>query len=108
MNWISQRTTSDYRALVMTPEQAFEIVLSIPERRRRFTLCDAGHGSADLRAGSPHLGGSRFEGSAHPGSAGLRLGQVQGAEVEGFEGVGSHAPTPGRLFTSMAGAHSLR
>src|SRR5208282_6600987 len=31
MNWVSQRTTSDYRAIVMTPKQAFEVLLNTPE-----------------------------------------------------------------------------
>jgi hypothetical protein len=34
MNWVSQRTTSDYTAVPMTPKQAFEILLNIPEPRR--------------------------------------------------------------------------
>lgn len=41
MNWVSQRTTSDYRAIVMTPKQAFEVLLNIPEPRRTLTLSDA-------------------------------------------------------------------
>ena len=41
MNWVSQRTTSDYRAMIMTPKQAFEVLLNIPEPRRTLTLSDA-------------------------------------------------------------------
>jgi len=41
MNRVSQRTTSDYRAIVMTPKQAFEVLLNIPESRRTSTLSDA-------------------------------------------------------------------
>jgi integrase len=41
MNWVSQRTTSDYRAVVMTPKQAFEVLLNTPEPRRTLTLSDA-------------------------------------------------------------------
>jgi integrase len=41
MNWVSQRTKSDYRAIVMTPKQAFEVLLNIPEPRRTLTLSDA-------------------------------------------------------------------
>ena len=41
MNWVSQRTTSDYRAIVMTPKQAFEVLLNTPEPRRTLTLSDA-------------------------------------------------------------------
>jgi len=40
MNWVSQRTTSDYRAIVMTPKQAFEVLLNTPEPRRTLTLSD--------------------------------------------------------------------
>lgn len=41
MNWVSQRTTSDYKAVLMTPEQAFKVLLNIPEPRRTLTLSDA-------------------------------------------------------------------
>lgn len=41
MNWVRQRTTSDYQALIMTPQQAFEILLNIPEPRRTLVLSDA-------------------------------------------------------------------
>jgi len=41
MNWVSQRTTSDYRAVVMTPKQAFEVLLNTPEPRRTLILSDA-------------------------------------------------------------------
>jgi integrase len=41
MNWVSQRTTSNYTAVPMTPKQAFEILLNISEPRRTLTLSDA-------------------------------------------------------------------
>jgi len=41
MNWVSQRTTSDYTAIPMTPQQAFDVLLNIPEPRRTLTLSDA-------------------------------------------------------------------
>ena len=41
MNWVSQRTTSDYTAVPMTPKQAFEVLLNIREPRRTLTLSDA-------------------------------------------------------------------
>src|ERR1035438_7153392 len=41
MNWVRQRTTSNYQALIMTPQQAFEILLNIPEPRRTLALSDA-------------------------------------------------------------------
>jgi integrase len=41
MNWVSQRTTSDYKAVIMTPAQAFQVLLKIPEPRRTLTLSDA-------------------------------------------------------------------
>jgi integrase len=41
MNWVSQRTTSDYTAVPMTPQQVFEILLNIREPRRTITLSDA-------------------------------------------------------------------
>jgi len=41
MNWVRQRTISDYQALIMTPQQAFDILLNIPEPRRTLVLSDA-------------------------------------------------------------------
>ncbi len=41
MNWVRQRTISNYQALIMTPQQAFEILLNTPEPRRTLVLCDA-------------------------------------------------------------------
>ena len=41
MNWVRQRTTSNYQALIMTPQQAFEILLNIREPRRTLVLSDA-------------------------------------------------------------------
>jgi integrase len=41
MNRVSQRTTSDYKALTMTPAQAFQVLLNFPEPRRTLTLSDA-------------------------------------------------------------------
>ncbi len=41
MKWVRQRTTSSYQALIMTPQQAFEILLNTPEPRRTLVLCDA-------------------------------------------------------------------
>ena len=40
MNWVRQRTISNYQALIMTPQQAFEILLNTPEPRRTLLLCD--------------------------------------------------------------------
>jgi len=41
MNWVSQRTTRTIGAVVMTPKQAFEVLLNTPEPRRTLTLSDA-------------------------------------------------------------------
>ena len=41
MNWVRQRTTSDYQAVIMSPQEAFEILLNIPEPRRTLALSDA-------------------------------------------------------------------
>src|SRR3974377_2598855 len=52
MNWVRQRTTSTYQALIMTPQQAFEFFLNIPEPRRTLALSDA----ATALRGSEMLG----------------------------------------------------
>ena len=41
MRWVRQRTTSSYTAVIMSPQQAFEILLNIPEPRRTLVLTDA-------------------------------------------------------------------
>ena len=41
MRWVRQKTTSDYTAIIMSPRQAFEILLNIPEPRRTLVLTDA-------------------------------------------------------------------
>jgi hypothetical protein len=41
MNWVRQKTTSGYTAIIMNPRLAFEILLNIPEPRRTLVLTDA-------------------------------------------------------------------
>ena len=41
MRWVRQQTTSDYTAIIMRPEQAFEMLLNVPEPRRTLVLTDA-------------------------------------------------------------------
>lgn len=41
MRWVRQKTTSSYSAVIMNPQQAFEILLNIPEPRRTLVLTDA-------------------------------------------------------------------
>jgi integrase len=41
IRWVRQRTTSAYTAIIMSPRQAFEILLNIPEPRRTLVLTDA-------------------------------------------------------------------
>lgn len=41
MNWVRQKTTSNYTAVIMNPRQAFEILLNVPEPRRTLVLTDA-------------------------------------------------------------------
>jgi hypothetical protein len=38
MNWVRQKTTSGYTAVIMNPRQAFEILLNIPEPLRTLVL----------------------------------------------------------------------
>ena len=38
MRWVRQKTTSSYTAIIMSPRQAFEILLNIPEPRRTLVL----------------------------------------------------------------------
>jgi integrase len=41
MNWVRQKTTSNYMAVIVNPQQAFEILLNIPEPRRTLVLTAA-------------------------------------------------------------------
>jgi hypothetical protein len=104
MNWVSQRTTSDYRALIMTPKQAFEVLLNIPEPRRTLTLSDA---ATALRIARIDVDGSRFRRVGNVRSASLCVGKVQATKVESFEGAGSHASVIGGIHARMARKDAL-
>ena len=93
MNWVSQRTTSDYRALIMTPKQAFEVLLNIPEPRRTLTLSDCCYGVARVGIAGIDVDGSGLRRIGDLCEAGLRVGKVQATEVKSLEGSGSHAPS---------------
>jgi integrase len=41
IRWVRQKTTSAYTAIIMSPQQAFEILLNVPEPRRTLVLTDA-------------------------------------------------------------------
>jgi integrase len=41
LKWVRQKTTSSYVPVIMSPRQAFEILLNIPEPRRTLVLTDA-------------------------------------------------------------------
>jgi hypothetical protein len=94
MNWVSQRTTSDYKAVPMTPTQAFEILLNIPE--------------PSVGVAGPDVDGSGLRGSGDVREAGLCLGKVQGAEVEAIEGPGSHASSPRWVSSRVAREDAFR
>ena len=107
MNWVNQRTTSDYRALIMTPKQAFEVLLNIPEPRRTLTLSDA---ATALRV------------SELPGLMWMDLdfgdqvievkrayvwAPVQSPQVKGLEVTRTHAPGTRRFSDGVEGENSL-
>jgi integrase len=91
----------------MNPQQAFEILLNIPEPRRTPVLTDA---ATALRV-SEILGlmwmDLDFFGSGDRSEARLRLGSVQSAQVQGFEGTRAHAPRAGRFLDGVEGENSL-
>ena len=107
MNWVSQRTTSDYKAVTMTPKQAFEILLNIPEPRRTLTLSDA---ATALRV-SELLGlmwmDLDFEGLVIYVRRAYVWGRFKAAKVESLEGCGSHASAVGWLPPRMARKNGL-
>jgi integrase len=82
MNWVRHKTTSGYTAVVMNPQQAFEI-LNIPEPRRTLVLADA---ATALRA-SEILGliWIDLEFADQVIEVRLRLGSVQSAQVKGLQ-----------------------
>jgi integrase len=44
LRFVRCKTTSDYEAIILTPEQAFAVLLSLPEPERTLTLLAAGTG----------------------------------------------------------------
>ena len=107
MNWVSQRTTSDYRAIVMTPKQAFEVLLNIPEPRRTLTLSDA---ATALRV-SELLGlmwmDLDFEGLVIYVRRAYVWGRFKEPEVESVKGSRSHASALGWIPPRIAREQSM-
>jgi integrase len=44
LNFVRCKTTSDYEALILTPEQAFAVLIELPQPERTLTLLDASTG----------------------------------------------------------------
>ena len=90
----------------MNPQQAFEILLNIPEPRRTLVLADA---ATALRV-SEILGlmwmDLDFSDQVIEVKR-LRLGPVQSAQVQGLEGTRAHAPRAGRFLEGVEGESSL-
>ena len=102
MNWVSQRTTSDYRAIVMTPKQAFEVLLEYSRAKAHVDSKRRGHCSAGIRTVGLDVDGSRFRGVGDLREKSLCVGKIQRAEVESVEGSRSHASAFGWLPPRMA------
>ena len=49
MRFVRCKTTSEYEAMILTPEQAYAILLNLKEPERTLTLLGRWHGSAYLR-----------------------------------------------------------
>jgi hypothetical protein len=74
MSWVRQRATSSYQALIMMPQQAFEILLNIPEPRRTLALSNRRHRFKSVRDSGPDVDGSEFRGSGDVGEACVCVG----------------------------------
>jgi len=108
MNWVRQKTTSSYTAVIMNPPQAFEILLNIPKPRRTLVLTGRGDSSASVGGSRSDVDGSELRRSGGLGEARVCLGSVQSAQVESLEGACAHAPGAGGLSDGLEGADSLR
>ncbi len=102
MNWVSQRTTSDYTAVPMTPKQAFEILLNIPEPRRTLTLSDAATALRVSELLALMWMDLDFANLVMYVRRAYVWGQVQGAEIQGIEGPSSHTSSSGRVSFGLA------
>jgi len=91
----------------MNPQQAFEILLNIPEPRRTLVLTDAGDSSASIGDSRSDVDGSGPFRSGDRSEPRLRLGPVQSAQVQGLEGTRTHAPRAGRFLDGVEGENSL-
>jgi hypothetical protein len=67
-----------------------------------------GYGVASVGVAGPDVDGSRLRRSGDVCEAGVCVGKVQGAEVEGIEGPGSHAPSLGRVSSRVARHDAFR
>jgi len=107
MRWVRQRTTSDYIAIIMNPQQAFQILLNIPEPRRTLVLTDA---ATALRV-SEILGlmwaDLDFENQVIKRAARLCLGQVQRSQIESVKSAGADASLAGRFLVGLEGTDAV-
>jgi len=105
MNWVRQKTTSNYTAVIMNPRQAFEIFLNIPEPRRTLVLTDA---ATALRV-SEILGlmwmDLDFADQVIEVKRAYVWAQVPKSKV--LEGTRTHAPSARRFFDGLEGENSL-
>jgi hypothetical protein len=72
----------------MTPKQAFEVLLNIPEPRRTLTLSDAATALRVSEFAWIDVDGLGLRWIGDVRTAGLRMGKVQTTKVKGLEGAG--------------------
>ena len=85
MRFVRCKTTSDYIPVIVSPEQAFDILLNIKEPGRRVGFNRCGYWAAHLRSCGTNLGGRGFRQFVDLRPSGLRVWPVRAAEVEGFQ-----------------------
>lgn len=107
MNWVSQRTTSDYRAVIMTPKQAFEVLLNIPRAEAHAYIERCRNGIEGVGTAGPDVDGFGLRGVGNVRPPGLCVGEIQTPKVESFEGSSSSTPTVGRVYARLARENPL-
>ena len=100
MNWVSQRSTSDYRA--MTTTQAFDLLLNIPEPKRTRTPSGPGDCSASVGTVRPDVEGSRLRQVGDLRTTSLCRRKIQSRVLRTVHG-GQNSPTHGASSVRIMG-----
>ncbi len=112
LRFVRCKTISSYEAVILTPEQAFAVLVDLPEPERTLTLLAAQYGPTHLRMLGLAMAGRELRQIAHPCAAYLDLWQGRIAQEQGVTSSGAAASAAGRIHAARGKTrrptHSLR